>query len=298
MTPLRTFVRRHRFSTFVALTLMLTWIPWFTVVWLLRAGQSGSVTTLVLFGGFGPLLAALLVAIVGGDAKSWLRNLVDVRSPLRVWAAAILVPVALYGLAIAVFVLLGGEFNRASVLPAAAIPAIIVATFIRGGLEEPGWRGIALPVLQRRIGAFQASLVIGVIWAIWHVPLFLMPGSSQAGTPFALYAAIVVGISVITTWLYNAAGGRVLIPVVFHTLSNAVSVTTASGVVGDGVAPQVVLLVVVWVSVALLVWRYGSDRLSPNPLPDGRLDFATPAATRDVADAGDTGGVVAEEHSG
>jgi membrane protease YdiL (CAAX protease family) len=294
MASLRAFVRQHRFSTFVALTLVLTWVPWFAVVWLLRAGQSASVTPLVLFGGFGPFLAGLLVALVGGDARTWVGNLLDVRSPLRVWAAAILVPVVLYALAIGLFVLFGGEFDRASVLPAAAIPAVVVATFIRGGLEEPGWRGVALPVLQRRLGAFRASLVIGALWAVWHVPLFLMPGSSQAGTPFALYAAVVVGISVITTWLYNAAGGRVLVPVVFHTLSNAVSVTTASGVVGDGLASQVALFVVVWGGVAVLVWRYGLDRLSPNPLPDGGLDFATPTTTRATDDVR---GGVADEHT-
>jgi membrane protease YdiL (CAAX protease family) len=66
-----------------------------------------------------------------------------------------------------------------------------------------------------------------------------MPGSSQAGTPFWLYAPVVVGISVMTSWLYNAAGGRVLVPVVFHTLSSAVSVTTATGVVGDEVVSQI-----------------------------------------------------------
>jgi membrane protease YdiL (CAAX protease family) len=275
VSPLRPLVRRHRFSAFVVLTFALTWLPWLTVAWMLRTGRPPVVTILVLIGGFGPFLAAVLVAAAGGDIRSWLRNLVDVGAPLRIWAAAVLVPVALYVLALGVFLLAGGGFDRASVLPAAAIPAVVFATFVRGGLEEPGWRGMALPVLQRSLGAFRASIVIGIVWAVWHVPLFLMPGSSQAGTPFWLYAPAVVGISVIATWLYNAAGGRVLVPVVFHTLSNAVSVTTATGVVGDGVVSQVGLLVVVCVVVAVLVWRYGTDRLASKPLPDGGLDFAT-----------------------
>lgn len=238
MSPLRLFVRRHRFSTFVALTFVLTWLPWLTVAWMLRTGRPPVVTALVLFGGFGPFLAAVLVAAAGGDLRSWFGTLVDVGAPLGIWAAAVLVPIALYVLALGVFVLTGGGFDRASVLPAAAIPAVVLATFVRGGLEEPGWRGLALPVLQRSVGAFWASIAIGVIWALWHVPLFLMPGSSQMGTPFWLYAPAVVGISVIATWLYNAAGGRVLVPVVFHTLSNAVSVTTATGVIGDEATPR------------------------------------------------------------
>ncbi|MDS0222278.1 CPBP family intramembrane metalloprotease [Haloarcula sp. S1AR25-5A] len=278
MVTLRDFVRERRFSTFVALTFVLTWVPWGIVAMELQSGRSALVTPLILLGGFGPLFAASIVAVASGDIRSWARNLVDVGAPLHVWGAAVFVPIVLYAGALVLFVGVGGGFDRAGVLPAAAIPAIAFATLIRGGLEEPGWRGLALPVLQRRIGAFQASLVIGVIWAVWHVPLFLMPGSSQAGTPFALYAAAVLGISVITTWLYNAAGGRTLVVVVFHTLSNAVSVTTAGGVIGDDVASQIALLAVVWTVVAILVWRYDTDWLSPNPLPDGGLALATPTS--------------------
>ena len=62
MDPLRSFVRRRRFSTFVLLTFVLTWLPWLTVAWMLRTGRPPVVTTLVLIGGFGPFLAAVLVA--------------------------------------------------------------------------------------------------------------------------------------------------------------------------------------------------------------------------------------------
>jgi hypothetical protein len=74
LSPLRPFVRRHRFSTFVGLTFVLTWLPWPTVAWVVRTGRPPAVTTLVLLGGFGPFLAALLVAAAGGDRRSWLRS--------------------------------------------------------------------------------------------------------------------------------------------------------------------------------------------------------------------------------
>jgi membrane protease YdiL (CAAX protease family) len=285
MASIRSVVRQHRFAAFVLLTFTLTWIPWGVVAVDLQSGRSGFVTPLLLLGGFGPFLAAVAVATLGGDARSWLRSLVDVRAPGRIWAAAVLVPVVLYVGAIAVVAAGGAQIDRTGILPAAAIPAIVFATLIRGGLEEPGWRGLALPVLQRRLGAFWASITIGVLWAVWHVPLFLMPGSSQVGTPFALYATAVVGISVITTWLYNASGGRVLVAVVFHTLSNTVSVTTAGGVIGGEVASQLALLAVVWTGVALLVWRYGTERLSTNPLPDGGLDLSPPPTDREQVDS-------------
>jgi len=108
VSQLRHFVRRHRFSTFVALTFVLTWLPWLTVAWILRTGRQPVVTTLVLIGGFGPFLAAVLVAAAVGDLWSWLGNLVDIGAPLGVWTAAVLVPIALYGLALGAFLLVGG----------------------------------------------------------------------------------------------------------------------------------------------------------------------------------------------
>jgi len=80
----------------MALTFFLTWVPWGLVAVELRAGQRGAVTPLILLGGFGPMLAAIVVAGVSGDAHSWLGNLVDVRTSLWVWFAAISVPVVLY----------------------------------------------------------------------------------------------------------------------------------------------------------------------------------------------------------
>jgi len=96
MTSLHSFVRNHRFSTFLILTFVLTWIPWDVVAVELRARQLDVVTPLVLLGGFGPFLAAIVVAATGGDIRSWLRNLVDVGAPLSVWVAAVLVPIVRY----------------------------------------------------------------------------------------------------------------------------------------------------------------------------------------------------------
>jgi len=273
MRRIAAHVRAHRFSLFVGLTFVFTWIPWLLVVSLLRTGGRAEVTTLILVGGFGPFLAASVVAAAGGDGLSWVLNLLDFRARLTVWAAAIVLPVVLYLSALAGYVLAGGDIDPAGILPWSAVTSIAVASFIRGGLEEPGWRGLGQPVLQQRYGAFRASFLLGVIWAVWHVPLFLMPGSAQAGSPFWLYLPTVIGISVITAWLYNMAGGRVLIPVVFHTLSNTVSVSTAMAVVGDGHASGMALMVVVWVAVVAIVLRYGPRRLADRPLPSGGLSL-------------------------
>ena len=131
-------------------------------------------------------------------------------------------------------------------------------------------------MLQRRARALVASLAIGVIWAAWPLPLFLMPGRSQSGTSLVLFALTVVGLSVVAAALYNAAGGRVVVPIVFHTLWNAASASIAVGVVDGGPGTQVGVLIVVWATAALLVFRHGTERLSNRPFPGGGLDLSAP----------------------
>ncbi len=97
---------------------------------------------------------------------------------------------------------------------------LIVAT-IGGGLdEEVGWRGMAQPLLQRQLSPLSANLVLGVIWAVWHLPLWLDPNSAQSAYPIALYALVIVGHSLVTGYLYNASGGSLLVAVIAHSANN------------------------------------------------------------------------------
>lgn len=64
---------------------------------------------------------------------------------------------------------------------------------VGGGLEEPGWRGVAQPELERRWSRWRAATVVGVIWALWHLPLFHIPGVGQYGDSFPLFAASTLG---------------------------------------------------------------------------------------------------------
>jgi hypothetical protein len=83
-------------------------------------------------------------------------------------------------------------------------------------IEEFGWRGLALPLLQRRFAPFWAGLILGVIWAGWHIPSFLIGGTPQSAWSFAPYFAGVVAISVILTPMFNNARGSLLIAVLYH----------------------------------------------------------------------------------
>ena len=96
-----------------------------------------------------------------------------------------------------------------------ALPAIMLALFL-GPIEEFGWRGLALPLLQRRFAPFWAALILGVIWALWHIPSFLMGGTPQSAWAFGPYFAGIVAMSIILTPLFNASRGSLLIAVLFH----------------------------------------------------------------------------------
>ncbi len=99
------------------------------------------------------------------------------------------------------------------------LPALIPALFI-GPIEELGWRGVALPLLQRRFAPLWSALVVGAVAAIWHTPAFLMSGTKQAAWDYWPFFFGVVAISVILTPMFNAAGGSLLVAALFHAQMN------------------------------------------------------------------------------
>lgn len=93
--------------------------------------------------------------------------------------------------------------------------ALVLAT-IKGPIEEFGWRGLALPLLQRKLAPIWAGLILGVIWGLWHLPAFLLSGTQQSEWLFTAFFAGCLAISVITTALFNKSGGSILLPALFH----------------------------------------------------------------------------------
>jgi membrane protease YdiL (CAAX protease family) len=110
------------------------------------------------------------------------------------------------------------------------VPYTLTIGLILGGplAEEPGWRGFALPHLQRRYGAVGASLILGVLWGLWHLPLFMIPaldGSHDVGANVMALVGFMVAIvafTIIMTWVYNNTAGSLLIVMVLHSARNGV----------------------------------------------------------------------------
>ena len=87
---------------------------------------------------------------------------------------------------------------------------------IKGPIEEIGWRGLALPMLQRHLAPIWAALLLGGIWAIWHLPAFMLSGTPQSAWALTPFFVGTVALSVIVTPLFNRSRGSILLPALFH----------------------------------------------------------------------------------
>ena len=121
--------------------------------------------------------------------------------------------------------------------------------------EEIGWRGYALPRLAARFGFAGASLILGVIWACWHLPLFYFPGSPINGQSFPLYLLQVIAISVAMTWLYVRTDGSLLLTMLMHAAVNNTKDIVPSYVSGATNPWALSTSLVAWLTVVLL-WLF------------------------------------------
>ncbi len=97
-----------------------------------------------------------------------------------------------------------------------SLVAALGLAVIKGPVEEFGWRGLALPLFQRRLAPFWAALALGIVWGFWHLPAFLLSGTQQSAWSFAPFFVGTVAISVLMTALFNASAGSILLAALFH----------------------------------------------------------------------------------
>ena len=205
---------------------------------------------------YGPMAAAVVVTGVT-DGQKGLRELFGRMLKWRVrpmWWLVALAPLVLYALVAVVLRFAQGQWpdlaalGHIDFLPNLGAGALLVWFLTFGLGEETGWRGYALPRLQRGRSALSATVILWGFWALWHLPLF-----------FYLYdAAIIVGFllgllagAITFTWLHNSAGGSILLVAVWHGAFNFVTGCVSCK---TGIAAAVVsTLVMVW-AVVVVVW--------------------------------------------
>ncbi len=159
--------------------------------------------------------------------------------------------------------LLGGTVPTTALAIPAVLTIFLFSIFPGSALgEEIGWRGFALPQLQTRCSALAASLGLGVIWALWHLPLWL---TGSAGHPLALYPAFAVAVvaaSVLYTWIYNSTGGSLLIVVLFHATTNLPVSVFAEALLGGTVPAFLIYVALMAVTAVVVAVAAGPAHLS------------------------------------
>ena len=197
---------------------------------------------------FGPAVAAYAVTrATAGPAgvQAWRAKLTIWRVGLIWYVVALLLPELLSAFAAALSVALG---TRADIghLP---VDGLKLALFVTVVGEEVGWRGWLLPRLLQRWPPLVASLLVGVIWAGWHLPTFVLPGTTQSHFPLPAYFIYVSALSVLFTWLYFKTQGSTFYATVFHGCVNTFLIWNfaASGVQRDW------LTTLVWAGAAALL---------------------------------------------
>ncbi len=178
-----------------------------------------------IFSTFGPLVAAFTVTTLS-EGRKGIRGLWgrfwDARTP-GVWLwVSFLLPFLLIALPRFIVIPLGYPLQLAWASQPVVLLGWLLNNFTHSGgiSEEFGWRGYALPRLQVKWNALVSSLILGAIWALWHLPLWFLAGSSQQGSSFWPFLGNLLLLSILYTWVFNNAKGSILVAVVFHTMAN------------------------------------------------------------------------------
>lgn len=221
--------------SFFVLAFAGSWIPWVGSALAGLSPRTPDGLVLFLLGGLGPATAALVLITRSGSGRAWndfrVRLTQIRRIPLLWFAPLLALPATLTGLAIAFDRAWGGTGGRPEALadltadPAGVLPFLVV-TILFGPLpEEIGWRGYALDRLQALRSPVVSSVILGVAWAVWHLPLFFIADTYQANlgilTPeFWLFHLSLLPVSVVFTWIYNHTDRSILSAIAFHSAVN------------------------------------------------------------------------------
>jgi membrane protease YdiL (CAAX protease family) len=222
MSRLSSVVNQHPLFTFFVLTYALAWILWLPLVALRDAIPATPGLVLVLLGSAIPsALGIVLTAILGrGALRKLLGRLLIWRVDPR-WYLVLLGPAALAGGMVALNAFVGGPAISVGVPLLTAVIMLAFSIFPGSALgEEIGWRGYALPRLQAGRSALSASLILGMLWGFYHLPLFFAGQAARPPSLFVPFVVSTIALSVILSWVYNGTRGSLLLVVLTHATFN------------------------------------------------------------------------------
>lgn len=220
--PLRFFVVTFLWSWII-------WLPFFLAglgVYHLSESISSIITMpLVMLGAFGPAVGTFysLRTLKGkGEVRKFLKSFLSFRFGWKVWTMILLVIGGIN--IISWYIPEFFDYDRLSML----LPNIyifplyfIIMVFLGGGQEEIGWRAYILPFLESKFGIWIGNIILGLVWAGWHIPLWFLSGASQVYMPFIAFAIGCIGLSFFFSWVIKASGGRPLSVLIAHGAFNS-----------------------------------------------------------------------------
>lgn len=267
-----TIIKRHPLVIYFSLAMLISWLIELPLI----AVRQGWVNWEIPFSihylaSFGPLLAALIVtALTSGRAgltELWTR-ITKWRVNWKYAAFAILSPVAMFLLFMPIVRLVKGVWpdlrllGQANYLPYLGVWILPIWLITYGFGEEIGWRGFALPRLQKTMSVSKATLVLGLFWILWHVPTFFYHDTYQ-NLGWVMLPAFAFGVlcgAVLFTWLYNGTGGSVLMVALWHGIFDLLSASKA----GQDIFPIVMSMgVILWALIVANVNKPWGFRFQP-----------------------------------
>jgi len=256
------FIKKYSISVFFMTTICISWILWIP---LLIYGNN----QIKILGTFSPLVMAIILTYLL-EGSSGIKNLFRKFTIWKVqyfwYLFSFLSTAVVVMISISIYRLMGGQelhFNDISQWYLIII-AFLYVLFLSVLGEEAGWRGFALPRLQKKYNALISSLIIGSLWGIWHLPLFFMEGNFHGSIPFVLFFIQDIAFSIIYTWIYNNTKGSLLIAHLFHTASNVTLgvlpiLPTSTG--GDTRPLWIAVIILVMLAIFIVI-KYSPENLS------------------------------------
>lgn len=266
-TLLLIWLRNNPIPAFFILTFLIGWSIWVPLG--LLAPENA---LLSLPGAWAPTISALILIGLSegwGGIKRFLVKVLHWRVGPGWYLVVLFGVAAIAYLALGIGLLFGVPAPELT-LPAGvprdglplALPIIFLLNIFIGGplAEDLGWRGYILPNLRERMSALNASLIIGIVWAIWHLPFFIFPWRDLVGNiPFVWFALLTTSWSVLFAWVYVNTKS-ILMPVLFHAAINTTLGTL--GVLGHGnkdLTQLLLNLALTWLAVGIVVKTFGND---------------------------------------
>jgi hypothetical protein len=264
----------HSMGLYLAVAFLMAWVLWL-VGWLITLHKvSLPLFPVLVVGSFGPFVGALVATLAEGGPRRALWFFARAFDPRMGWAAFLVSFFLLPILAVAVEVVHAGLAHEAPHfrMTLAGLPMSYLFLFVLGGTlaEEYGW-SLLSDQLDGVLPLTAATFVLGVIWALWHLPLFFIiaPGAIQGYTPFHIFLVATVAMRFLFAWVYHRGGHNILSNMLLHTAANlAYSIVALAPSPEDMSTGRLWMFAALNIFSAVVLWVAAPIESGPHPAAD------------------------------